>query len=288
MTFVKIHGTILDSSIWSESPIICKVWITMLAMADEHGVVNASVDGLARRAVVPIEDCEAALSTFMGPDRFSRDGTSGERIEPVPGGWLVLNHAQYRDKRTSAQIATAARVKRHRERTKAVTANKVTPDNAKAPSEADTDTDLKSAASAAASPKVARTRKPDPIWDAVVDVFNLNPVTKSDKTRIGKVVRDLKAKGATPELIVQACDRYRAKWPDVACTPEALLKHWETFTVNTGPTRTEIEERNLEASDVRSANRLAESRAIAESASTTEADKARREAVAEFKRKAQA
>lgn len=143
MTFVKIHGTILDSSIWSESPLVCKVWITMLAMADENGVVEASVDGLARRSVVATEDCEAALSRFLGPDRFSRDGTSGERIEVVPGGWLVLNHAQYRDKRTEAQIATAARVKRHRERTKAVSGNDVTPGNAKAPSEAEADTDKK-------------------------------------------------------------------------------------------------------------------------------------------------
>ncbi len=154
MTFVKIHGTILDSSIWSESPIVCKVWITMLAMADEDGIVGASVDGLARRAVVPVEDCEAALSTFLGPDRFTRDGTSGERIEVVPGGWLVLNHTQYRDKRTAAQIATAervrkhrelhppaSRIKQHRERVRAVSCNDVTPDNAKAPSEADTDTD---------------------------------------------------------------------------------------------------------------------------------------------------
>ena len=147
MAFVKIHGTILDSSIWSESPVVCKVWITMLAMADEQGVVNASVDGLARRAVVPIEDCEAALGTFLGPDRFSRDGTSGERIEVVPGGWLVLNHTQYRDRRTAAQIATAERVRKHRElhppasRVLVTVRNDVTPDNAKAPSEAEAEAD---------------------------------------------------------------------------------------------------------------------------------------------------
>lgn len=136
MAFVKLHGSILDSSIWSSPAEVRLVWITMLAMADEFGVVSASVDGLAHRARVSIEATQDALRRFLGPDEFSRDGTTGERIEEVPGGWLVLNHANYRDKQTRQQALTAARVARHRAKVRA-TRNEVTPDNATSPSEAE-------------------------------------------------------------------------------------------------------------------------------------------------------
>jgi hypothetical protein len=130
MPFVKIHCTILDSSIWSLPHTTRIVWLTLLSMANQHGVVEASVDGLARRAVVTIDECQTALKSFLGPDPFSRDGTSGERIEVVPGGWFIINHGQHRDHRTEAQIQTAERVRRHREKQKgAVTGTEVTDTN---------------------------------------------------------------------------------------------------------------------------------------------------------------
>lgn len=128
--YTKLHASILDSSVWLTDKETRLVWITMLAMADQDGVVNASVGGLAHRARVTHEECQAALDVFMKPDPDSRDGTTGERIEKVPGGWLVLNHANYRDIRTREQIATAARVKRYRESRVTVTGNDVTRSNA--------------------------------------------------------------------------------------------------------------------------------------------------------------
>jgi hypothetical protein len=113
-SFTKLHASILDSSIWGESHATRIVWITMLAMADADGVVHASVGGLARRAVVSREECEAALATFLAPDPDTRDGSTGERIATVPGGWHLLNYKQYRERRTESQIATAERVAKHR------------------------------------------------------------------------------------------------------------------------------------------------------------------------------
>lgn len=130
MTYVKLHGTILDSSVWMESASTRIVWITMLAMADQHGVVQASVGGLAHRARVTRAECEEAVRCFTSPDPDSRDGTTGERIEAVPGGWMILNHANYRDIRTKEQIQIAARVAKHRARIRAVTGNEVTQSNA--------------------------------------------------------------------------------------------------------------------------------------------------------------
>lgn len=140
MTFVKIHGEILDSSIWGEGHATRIVWIAMLAMADLDGIVQASVGGLARRAVVTREECDAALSVLLSPDPDSRDGTTGERLEKVPGGWLVLNHMHYRDKRTPQQIATAKRVAAHRARARGdVTGNDVTAGNGLPPPDTETD-----------------------------------------------------------------------------------------------------------------------------------------------------
>jgi hypothetical protein len=114
--FTKLHAVILDSSIWLAPPETRCVWIAMLAMANRDGVVEASVGGLAHRANVSIEACRLALEAFEGPDPDSRDGTTGERIEKVPGGWLILNHANYRDLQTREQKLTAERVRRHREK----------------------------------------------------------------------------------------------------------------------------------------------------------------------------
>ena len=147
MTFVKLYDTILRSSIWLESQPTRLVWIAMLAMADEAGVVEASVGGLAHTANVPLDDCREALRVLLSPDPDSRDGTTGERIEKVDGGWLVLNHAVYRDKRTRRQIQTAERTRRWRERTRVtgddVTLGDVTSHPVRTDAEAYTDTEKK-------------------------------------------------------------------------------------------------------------------------------------------------
>jgi len=77
--------------------------------------------------------------------------------------------------------------------------------------------------------------KTNPIWDAICQVCELKPATKGDRARIGKVVADLKAKSATPDEIFIRAARYREQWPTVAFTPEALVKHWDTFAKATRP-----------------------------------------------------
>ena len=97
-SFVKLFGSILDSSIWNEPPHVKLVWITMLAMADKYGEVDASVPGLAKRAGVSREDCEDALHRFLSPDPDSRNTDhEGRRIEVIQGGWALLNHEYYRN-----------------------------------------------------------------------------------------------------------------------------------------------------------------------------------------------
>lgn len=100
ITFTKLFSSITESTVWCEPAHTRLVWITMLAMADRKGRVWASVPGLANRARVPLEDCEKALETLLAPDRYSRTPDfEGRRIEPIDGGWRLLNHAKYRDMR---------------------------------------------------------------------------------------------------------------------------------------------------------------------------------------------
>lgn len=121
--FVKLYGSILDSSVWSEDPHTRLVWITMLAMADAGGFVEAAVPGLARRANVPLDACEKALERLAAPDTYSKSPAhEGRRIEKADRGWRILNYATYRELRTPEQVATAERVRRFRER-RGVTCN---------------------------------------------------------------------------------------------------------------------------------------------------------------------
>lgn len=96
--FALLWGKILDSSIWiKESKESRLVWITMLAMKDFEGKIQASVVGLADRAKVSPDECRTALTIFLSPDP---DDTSkvedGKRIREIPGGWQVINHDLYR------------------------------------------------------------------------------------------------------------------------------------------------------------------------------------------------
>ncbi len=119
MSYVKLFSEILDSTVWQLPGPTKLVWVTMLAMADKHGEVRASIPGLAGRAGVTISEAESALTSFMGPDAYSRTrDNDGRRAEEIDGGWLLLNHAKYRELQSLDDIRAKAadRQRRFRER----------------------------------------------------------------------------------------------------------------------------------------------------------------------------
>lgn len=98
VTFTKLFSSITESTIWCEDSDIRIVWITMLAMCDRHGRVFASIPGLANRAQVDLTKAETAIEKFLSPDKYSRTTDhEGRRIEPIDGGWRLLNHSKYRE-----------------------------------------------------------------------------------------------------------------------------------------------------------------------------------------------
>jgi hypothetical protein len=120
--FTKLAASITESTIWLEKDSRLRLWVCMLAMADQFGRVFGSVPGLAHRARVTDDDTRLALKAFMSPDPDSRTkDCEGRRIEEIDGGWRLLNHAKYRELRSSEdrQEQVRAAQQRRRERLKA-------------------------------------------------------------------------------------------------------------------------------------------------------------------------
>lgn len=121
-SFTKLFSNITKSTVWCEPHTTLRVWITMLADCDRNGCVYAAVPGLANLARVTVEECEAALQTFLEPDSYSRTpDNEGRRIEAIPGGWKLLNYELYRERRDDAARREQNRdaQQRHRERQQA-------------------------------------------------------------------------------------------------------------------------------------------------------------------------
>jgi hypothetical protein len=117
--YTKLFSSILDSTIWQEDAETRVVWITMLAMSDQHGEVPSSIPGLAKRAGVALAVCEKALLKFLSPDPYSRTPDfEGRRIEKMDGGWRLLNYLKYRERATheDQRRLNADRQRRFKER----------------------------------------------------------------------------------------------------------------------------------------------------------------------------
>ena len=97
--YTKLFSSILASSIWNETDVVRIVWITLLAMSDKNGTVDASVGGIAHQARKTREDTQTALAVLMAPDEDSKNPEhEGRRIEPLEhGGFAILNYSSYRD-----------------------------------------------------------------------------------------------------------------------------------------------------------------------------------------------
>ena len=105
--------------------------MTMLAMANRHGVVEAAVPGLAHAARVSLEDCRAALEKFQNPDLESRSlAHDGRRIIKIEGGWQLLNYETYRRKLSADERREykASKQAEYRAKNKAVGYEEMTPE----------------------------------------------------------------------------------------------------------------------------------------------------------------
>lgn len=118
--YTKLFHSIVTSTIWSEDDRTRIVWVTMLAMANRHGEVEASIPGLAKLAGVPVDAAEIAIKKLASPDPYSRTKDhDGRRIEAIDGGWQILNHQKYREKASEEDRREQDRIRKQRLRASA-------------------------------------------------------------------------------------------------------------------------------------------------------------------------
>jgi hypothetical protein len=115
--FAKLHNSLLTSTIWREDPPTKVCWVTLLALADRDGVVEATIPGLAAIANISIEETESAIQKFLSPDKYSRTSDNeGRRIEVIDGGWRLINYEKYREKMSPEDMRERDRLRKQRYR----------------------------------------------------------------------------------------------------------------------------------------------------------------------------
>lgn len=98
--FCKVFSDMLTSSVWLTTEKETKLlWLTMLLMADQRGIVATGVLGLSRMSMLTIPETEEALAVLLSPDPHSKTpDMEGRRVIPIDGGWQIVNYSKYRDK----------------------------------------------------------------------------------------------------------------------------------------------------------------------------------------------
>ncbi len=73
-----------------------------------------------------------------------------------------------------------------------------------------------------------KSRKPDPIFDAVIQACGINPSELTDGARgaANKAVKELKAVGASPQGIHARAKVHLDRWPQASLTPSSLAKNY--------------------------------------------------------------
>ena len=103
--YAKLFSSITESSLWC----VCSkearlLFVSMLARADEAGVVESSLPGLAKLASLTIDEAAAAANELESPDPYDRSGAAeGRRITKVDGGWAIVNYSVYREMRSPSE-----------------------------------------------------------------------------------------------------------------------------------------------------------------------------------------
>lgn len=78
------------------------------------------------------------------------------------------------------------------------------------------------------APRAPRERARNPIWDAVVEVCELDPseITRQEAGRIAVAVKQLNAVGATVEQIHRRGEVHKRDWPNHSLTATSLASNW--------------------------------------------------------------
>lgn len=98
--FAKIFSQIFDSSI-AENYRHRHVFMDLIVLADSDGVVDMTLEAIARRTNAPMQDVQEAVEALSSPDPASRTREEdGRRLLPLDRGrawgWQIVNYQHYR------------------------------------------------------------------------------------------------------------------------------------------------------------------------------------------------
>ena len=98
--FAKVFYQIFESSI-SDDYLVRHVFMDLLVLSDEDGVVDKTSKAISRITNVPLEVVEMAISKLCAPDPQSRTPDhDGRRLvlidENRDWGWKIVNYLKYR------------------------------------------------------------------------------------------------------------------------------------------------------------------------------------------------
>lgn len=90
---------VVKSSLWREPDSVMKVFLTMLALADQDDIYRGTAFSLAQDSVKTELEVLDALKVLAAPDaiRIEKQPFEGRRIQGVKDGWLILNRKKYRE-----------------------------------------------------------------------------------------------------------------------------------------------------------------------------------------------
>ena len=101
--FAKVFAQIFDSSI-SEDYMVRHIFMDLLVLADQEGIVDMTITAISRRTNVPPEIISRAIERLMENDSTSRsDAEEGRRLGRLDShrnwGWYIVNWDKYRNMR---------------------------------------------------------------------------------------------------------------------------------------------------------------------------------------------
>jgi antitoxin component of RelBE/YafQ-DinJ toxin-antitoxin module len=130
--FAKVFGQIFDSSI-AEDYNCRRMFMDLLVLADPTGAVDMTLEAIARRTNVPIEEVRKYISELSSPDPASRSQVEqGKRLTPLDSnrdwGWQIVNYQHYRKLKDQEALRSYFRdaQRKHRAKQKSVKDNSLT------------------------------------------------------------------------------------------------------------------------------------------------------------------
>lgn len=190
--FVAMPSYALDVLI--EDPRLIQVWLVLASYADKDGVAWPQQETLAERCACNEKTIRRAIERLVECQVLSVRRTPTGNVYTLPV-WERLD-TRVRSKRAPVSVAKEL--------------DPVELDTPYSPPGGD-------------GKSVA-----EQLWDALILGCRMDgsQVTDSARGALNRAVKALKQVDATPREVLRRSVLYRSRFPNAACTPSALVKHW--------------------------------------------------------------